>query len=469
LLSVVALALALWAVPPALAPQFAILDRAAIAWADDDDGPSGSPGGEGGGPSAGGSGGGVRSGAARFGSNPLSFWQSNRPRRPLFGQRAVRVQQVRRARAPVRSRAAVRTAVPRAPTPAPAAPARAREFVVWAADDAAPAAIEAAGFRIVARGALSLAAGEVLRVRAPVGLGRTTAIRRLTAAAPGATVAPNDLYGTFLRPSGMRRNEPGKMLDHAIACAAGATMAMIDTGVDRAHPALSSAAVSALTMRAADRKASSAAHGTAVASMLVGRRDGPAPGLAPAARLIAVDAFHGAEGSDAADVFDLARAVDLVATQEARLLNLSLTGPPNAVLAAAIAGIQARGTLVIAAAGNQGPRAAPLYPAALPGVIAVTAIDGTGQPWRRSARGDHIAFSAEGVNIALAGRDGGAEPYTGTSFAAPVVTAMLAGKLGTARTDALTERLAAIARDSGEPGRDPVFGFGIVRPEDACR
>lgn len=421
----------------------------------DDDGPGDSaPGSPGSSPGSPGSESGGRASSVSQ-NNALGFWQTNRPRRTLWGQPWPRRQAARRSQ-----------------RAAPAPPPVQREFVVWAASATAPASIERAGFRIVARGALSIANGEALRVRAPAGLGRDTALRRLTAAAPGAAVAENALYRSIARPSGARRGEPGRPVAHVVSCATGATVAMIDTALDRSHPALSGAALVALTVRAPDRQPSSTSHGTAVASMLIGRRDGPAPGLAPGARLIAVDAFHRSGGGDASDVFDLVRAIDLVTTQDARLINMSLTGPENAVVGAAIAAVQQRGAIVVAAAGNEGPRAKPLYPAAYPGVVAVSAVDDAGQPWRRSARGAHIAFAAEGVGVALAGRAGGAEPHTGTSFAAPVVTAMLAGKLqrlGSDDAGALTSRLAAIARDSGEPGRDPVFGHGIVLPQDGCR
>jgi subtilisin family serine protease len=303
-------------------------------------------------------------------------------------------------------------------------------------------------------------------------MGRETALRRIAGLAPGAVVAANDRFRSFARPSG-RRGESGRPVSHQLSCASDTVIGMIDTRVDGAHPALSGARIIRLTTRAPDRPESSAGHGTAVASMLVGRRGGAAPGLAPEARLVAVDAFHTGGGGDMTDAFDLARAIDLLATQDVRIINMSLTGPQNAVLGAAVAAIQSRGSIVVAAAGNDGPRAKPLYPAAYPGVVAVAAVEATGTPWRRSARGDHIAFSAEGVGIALAGRAGGAEPHSGTSFAAPVVSAMLAGEQaragGGADWEAITRRLADMAEDGGEPGRDPVFGHGIVRPERGCR
>jgi hypothetical protein len=366
-----------------------------------------------------------------------------------------------------------RRAQRQAPRPAPP-----REFVILRATPDARAAIEAARFRVVADGPLTALPGRVLRVRAPQGMGDRTARRRLAQAAPGAIIDSNDRYRSFLRTSGDAARSraaslPPRPLAPAVSCAAGSTIALIDTAVDVAHPSLAGARISQLAMRAGDRTPSSPRHGTAVASALVGQPGSTTPGLAPTAGLVVVDAFHrDRAGQDVTDAFDLVRALDLMSGQAADVINLSLAGPDNDALAAMVATLVERGSTIVAAAGNDGPAAKPLYPAAYPGVIAVAAVDGEGRPWRRSARGPHIAFTAEGVNLALAGRNGQPESYTGTSFAAPVVAAMIAAKRASAKAaDAPTaaQRLAALAKDRGDPGRDPLYGHGIVEPADACR
>lgn len=359
-------------------------------------------------------------------------------------------------------------------------PAAPLEFVLFDVGPEARGALERARFAVLADGPLTTAAGRILRVRAPEGMGARTALRRLTAAAPSATVARNDIYRSFLRPAARAQGRAARSvtLTASVGCAAGATVAMVDTDVDPRHPALAGAAISRMAMRAPDRRPSTSRHGTAVASMLVGREDGPAPGLAPGLRLVVVDAFHAdASGQDATDAFDLARALDLLANQEASVINLSLTGPDNAVLARVVAQLVGNGRALVAAAGNDGPKAKPLYPAAYSGVIAVTAVDVAGVPWRRAARGAHVAFAAMGVDLALAGRKGEAESYSGTSFAAPAVSAMIAAKgiapgdgpAAAQRASALYEGLAALAEDKGERGRDPVYGHGVLQPGDACR
>jgi hypothetical protein len=102
-----------------------------------------------------------------------------------------------------------------------------------------------------------------------------------------------------------------------------------------------------------------------------------------------------------------------------------------------------------------------MHPAAYPWAIAVAAVDLRGLPWPRSAAGPHIAFAAHGVGITLDAPGRGApRRWSGTSFAAPVVAAVLAGLPGSG-SDGI-EGLAALARDAGAPGRDPIFGWGLV-------
>jgi hypothetical protein len=119
-----------------------------------------------------------------------------------------------------------------------------------------------------------------------------------------------------------------------------------------------------------------------------------------------------------------------------------------------------------AAAGNGGPTAAPAFPAAEPGVVAVTAIDGHAQPYPEANRGSYLAFAAPGVRVWTPGPTSNGSYHTDTSFAAPFVTAAIAARLadGT-RPDAaqITSALARTARDLGAPGKDPVFGWGLLQ------
>jgi subtilisin family serine protease len=126
--------------------------------------------------------------------------------------------------------------------------------------------------------------------------------------------------------------------------------------------------------------------------------------------------------------------------------------------------------VMVAAAGNDGANAEPAYPAAWPGVIAVTAVDGRLNVYREANRGDYVELAAPGVDIWAARAGAGGAYYRGTSFAAPYVTAAMAAgqRRGNSSRSGDRQRLRQQARDLGEPGKDPVFGFGLLQTEGAC-
>ncbi len=102
-------------------------------------------------------------------------------------------------------------------------------------------------------------------------------------------------------------------------------------------------------------------------------------------------------------------------------------------------------------------------------MVAVTAVDARGEVLPEACRGSHVAFAAPGSDMVAAGP--GRELYStprGTSFAAPLVAGMLAMSLRTPDVAAAGLAVAALARsalDAGAPGRDIVFGHGIVGRE----
>ncbi|MBB1491316.1 S8 family serine peptidase [Paracoccus sp. MC1862] len=131
----------------------------------------------------------------------------------------------------------------------------------------------------------------------------------------------------------------------------------------------------------------------------MGDPDSRTPGLVPQVELAAVDSFHRAGQDQRTDAFALIRAQDYLEQQEARIVNLSLAGPANAALEAQVAGMAQAGMVLIAAAGNMGPSAPPIYPAAYPQVIAVTAVDRDRGVCRRADRSPYIDFAAPGVDV----------------------------------------------------------------------
>ena len=191
----------------------------------------------------------------------------------------------------------------------------------------------------------------------------------------------------------------------------------------------------------------------------------------PQASLIAVDAFHKSGKDERADAYALIEALDYLAAQDVQVINLSLAGPFNSAVAGQVTRLDQQGIVLVAAAGNGGPSAKPAYPAAHAPVIAVTAVDRRGQVYRRANRGAHIDLAAPGVEVWTAASIRGAKTQTGTSYAAPFVTAAVALMLQ--KEPGLTPaqvraRLQAATRDLGPKGPDEVFGHGLVLPPDPC-
>ena len=91
-----------------------------------------------------------------------------------------------------------------------------------------------------------------------------------------------------------------------------------------------------------------------------------------------------------------------------------------------LADARARGIILVAAAGNAGPNSPPLFPAADPNVIAVTATDEDDRIFRAANRGNHIAVAAPGVDLWLPTLDGDYRMTSGTSFAAAEVSGVIA-------------------------------------------
>src|SRR5581483_1352998 len=153
---------------------------------------------------------------------------------------------------------------------------------------------------------------------------------------------------------------------------------------------------------------SSPAHGTAVAALLAGRPGTLSEGLLPGARLVAIDAFNQAGDRERTDVTRLITALEMLSDRGVRIINLSLSGAPNRLLEKAIAAAVARDIVVVAAAGNKGPGAEPAYPAAYPGVIAVTAVDRQLRIYARATHGDYVSLAAPGVDVLTASLPDGA-------------------------------------------------------------
>jgi len=187
-------------------------------------------------------------------------------------------------------------------------------------------------------------------------------------------------------------------------------------------------------------------------------------GIAPGAQLLAARAFD-QEHDSKAKSSAIYKSLQWAADNGARIVNMSFAGPPDPTLRRLLAAATDKGLVLIAAAGNAGANSAPLYPAADPNVIAVTATDAKNALFLGANRGNHIAVAAPGVDVLVPAPEGSYQLTTGTSVAAAEVSGVAA--LLIERDPALTPSelrriLMNSARDLGPKGRDRDFGSGLV-------
>ncbi len=327
-------------------------------------------------------------------------------------------------------------------------------------------------------------------LRSPRGLATAAALERLRALAPDAVIDFNHVYtgsgavdGTAPPATPQRAGPAGTpsaapsvvpVAGASAPDAPGSRVGLIDGAVDTTHPAFRGVDI---RVRACTKPAAPSAHGTAVASLLVGR-DTRFRGVLPTATLYAatVQCGDGASGGSASGsagagaggegaVDTIAAALAWMARERVPVVNVSLVGPANRTLEQVVRAFVAKGHVLVAAVGNDGPAAPPLYPAAYPQVVGVTAVDARQRVIAEALRGLQVMFAAPGADVAVAAGARGYAAARGTSFAAPVVAGLIAQRLhepDAANAARVLDELVRLALDLGAPGRDPVFGHGLV-------
>ena len=250
---------------------------------------------------------------------------------------------------------------------------------------------------------------------------------------------------------------------HRLARGKNVLVAMIDSEVDQRHPDLTGAIVDRL--EPIGREFTPQPHGTGMAGAIASRRR--LMGIAPDARIVAVNAF----GSDTEGTYgtteQILKGIDYAIAKGARVLNMSFAGPRDPLIQLALKKAHDKGIVLVAAAGNAGPKSPPLFPAADPNVIAVTAIDVNDGLLAQANRGPHIAVAAPGVDVLVPAPNAQYQMTTGTSVAAAHVSGVVALMLERkpdADPEAIRNALQTSARDLGAKGYDDQFGWGLVDP-----
>jgi hypothetical protein len=239
---------------------------------------------------------------------------------------------------------------------------------------------------------------------------------------------------------------------------------MIDSAVDTSHSSLENATIQTRSFVSEDAEKPNF-HGTAIASIIAANSP-EYMGLAPNAELYAATVFEqDRERGEIASTVSLVRALDWLMSSGVDVVNISLAGPPNRLLEAALDRANEKGVIILAAAGNGGPVAQPMYPAAYGSVVAVTAVDADGQVFRLANRGEYLDISAPGVRLLHAKTGGGYAASSGTSFAVPFAAAAAARLRQLQPGENTLELLYESAQDLGPPGRDNIYGYGLLRPK----
>ncbi|MGX5202571.1 S8 family serine peptidase [Aliikangiella sp. IMCC44632] len=264
------------------------------------------------------------------------------------------------------------------------------------------------------------------------------------------------------RTSHSAKNRTSNHSQLAVGCASPVKIGMIDTSINLQHSALVNQRI-ILKNFVNSNITVPIGHGTIIAGVLKANSN-HVTGLLPNAQLFAASAFYSRNDyTQGANLMSIVSALDWLSSNQVTVINMSLTGPKNNILERFIKRLSEREIIIVAAAGNQGPASPPLYPAAYPSVIAVTAVDHNHEVYRWANQGEHIDFSAYGVNQTSLHANGKYSLESGTSLAVPVVAATLACELHHSSAKKALKRLQENAIDLGETGHDPIFGHGLIK------
>lgn len=316
----------------------------------------------------------------------------------------------------------------------------------------------AEGFGVGRTRALEGLDATIVVLQAPAGMSTRRALQRLRQLDPGGIYDFNHVYLNSGAVGEAAGDPPPANLDLG-SPARGARVGLIDGGVQRNHPVFSGVSIHEHGCAGGTVPSE---HGTAVASLLVGHGD-HFNGAAVGAELYSADVYCGLATGGAVD--EVADAFAWLSRERVPVINISLVGPANGLLEQVVRIVTARGHIVVAAVGNDGPGAPPLYPAAYPAVVAVTGVDSHRRVLVEACRGKHVDFAAPGADMAAAGLDAEFALVRGTSFAAPIAAGLFARQLtdvDRAHAESVVAALTAQAIDLGARGPDKVYGNGLV-------
>jgi hypothetical protein len=324
---------------------------------------------------------------------------------------------------------------------------RAEVVAIDITDDALALALQAL-FRVRRTQELGDLQVKITVLQTPEGMSASRGLKRLRKLDPAGTYDYNHVYldGGTETVSAVPRADPA-----AQTHAGNARVGLIDGGVDAKHEVFRGIR---LHQHGCGGQRVPSPHGTAVAHLLVSRNG--------VGEVFAADVYCGEAAGGAVDAVSV--ALGWMARERVAVINVSLVGPRNKLMERVVRTLVSRGHVIVAAVGNDGPAAPPLYPASYDGVIGVTAVDEKHRVLIEACRGKQVDFAAQGSDMhAATGAPDIYLPVRGTSFAAPIIAMMFAADLEVPdpeRAQAALAKWKGVANDLGKPGRDDIYGNG---------
>ncbi|WP_284163909.1 S8 family serine peptidase [Frigidibacter sp. SD6-1] len=360
-----------------------------------------------------------------------------------------------------------------APVAAAVAPSGRSEYMLTGTADAVAAAsalLEEMGGKVIARRRLkSLGLGMITADLGRIGSADDLR-RRLAREGLAVGVESNMVYKQAAGPLTYAPALAGAPDGDPCPLGKALSIGVIDGPVDAGTTALAGARIASRSFLREGDAAGAPDHATALAALIAAPGNGQWPaGFARKARVLSAVAFAKGTTGDVARADAIAAALDWLATERVQLVNLSLAGPENATLGMVLHELARRGTIFVAATGNDGADAVS-FPASHPDVFAISAVDARKRLYYKANRGTEVSFVAPGVELFVPTADGG-RYRSGTSYAAAIATAIFAHAIdgGLSGGDAIEKALGAAAEDLGPKGRDRSFGWGLLQLTDCSK
>jgi hypothetical protein len=320
------------------------------------------------------------------------------------------------------------------------------EILAMGVDEAALRKIQRAGFVILRQTELP-ELGVNLLVLARDNLPGPKAVEHLRKIAPHASY---ELNHVFFESGGAAAVVTASEPPTSSASAGSTMVGRIDTGVARSVDA--AANVRVIRRNFTSDASGGKLHGTAVASLLTRK-----PGKVT---IYAADIFGDGPRGGTAEL--LAKALDWMAQQRVPVVNISMVGPPNGLVATAANAMLRKGHIIVAPVGNDGSVARPLFPASYPGVIAVSAAGSDGRLLPEASRVRRVDFVGPGV-ATVRDPHGKAVIVRGTSYAAPIISRLLADRIAVPNAAEAKKSVEHLARAAAQPKtKRHLFGRGLI-------